>query len=627
MVFRVVVWGPGEVGGATLRAAHASPDFEVVGVKVYSPHKHGRDAGELVGIGPIGVTATTSKQEILALDADCVIVTPQFTAALEGLDDDVIDLLESGKSVVTTAAYHNVSLPNWYNSARTPTERMRVISRLGAARNASEQRQFALVRALTAVPALDWLTNPLFASVADKRVPARATPERLLRACRRGNTSLHGAGVHPTFMVERLMMRMCAALDSVSHVRFVEALDFSYAPDGMWGGLDVLGFGREITEIDNEFLLAKAGDFYYGDLTGNVGHALFGTGSDAVRIERTLRAIPAKHDFRVGSTTIRKGTAAVMHMSHRGYRSDGHHFFTNEECWFLGLEHRFHGADIPFDELPDPGGYSFEITGAPATIRGQLSYDGDPESSANPITAASARMLLDAIPGVCTGEPGIIIDDSTPKYLVAEPISLSSAFVTTDAVIAGPAEDVIALLEAGNNVLTTAELPESAVAEACRTAGATVYTGSTDAFMIERIVMTMIQGMLEVEHIDLTITGPGSDPSHAWTIANIARTRFGDRDVRIEREPGVHHGYRGDHRFVTITHRDGTGPIDYALRVTGAPCDLVARWEIDGPIDPSKLLRDAASAVRAAAPGILIDDPAPAYRLDDRLGDVGGNGH
>jgi hypothetical protein len=621
MVFRVVIWGPGEVGGATLRAAHASPDFEVVGVKVYSPHKHGRDAGELVGIGPIGVIATNSKQEILALDADCVIVAPQFTAVLEGLDDDVIDILESGKSVVTTAAYHNVSLPNWHNSARTPTERLRAISRLGAARNASERRQLAAIRALTAAPALDWLTNPILASVADKQVPARATPDRLLQACRRGNSSLHGAGVHPTFMVERLMLRMCAALDCVSHVRFVEALDFSYAPDGMWGGLDVLGFGRDLAEIDDEFLLAKAGDFYYGDLTGNVGHSLFGVGSDDVRIERTLRAIPAKHDFQVGSTTIRKGTAAVLHMSHRGYRSDGHHFFTNEESWFLGADHMFHGDDIPFDELPDQGGYSFEIAGERATIRGQLSYDGDPQTTANPITAASVRMLLDAIPRLCTGEPGIVIDDSTPKYRVNESDSSNSASMSTDAVLVGPADDVIALLKAGTNVVTTAGLPspEATVADACRVGRATVYAGSTHAFMIERVVMTMIQGMLDVDHIDLTITDSGSDPSHASTIANIAETRFGDREVRVEREPGVHRGYRGKHLFVTITHRDGTGPINYALRVTGAPADLVAHWEIDGPIDPSKLLRDAASAVREAAPGILVDDPAPAYQLDDRL--------
>ncbi len=41
-----------------------------------------------------------------------MIVTPQPRAVLEGLDADVIALLESGKSVVSTAAYHNVAMPN-----------------------------------------------------------------------------------------------------------------------------------------------------------------------------------------------------------------------------------------------------------------------------------------------------------------------------------------------------------------------------------------------------------------------------------------------------------------------------------------------------------------------------------
>jgi hypothetical protein len=126
--YRLIIWGPGEVGGAALRAAHASGRFEIVGVKVFSPHKHGRDAGELVGIGPIGVKATRSKAEILALDADCVIVTPQPRAVLEGLDDDVMALLESGKNVVSTAAYHNVAMPNWFNRARSPTARLREIA-------------------------------------------------------------------------------------------------------------------------------------------------------------------------------------------------------------------------------------------------------------------------------------------------------------------------------------------------------------------------------------------------------------------------------------------------------------------------------------------------------------------
>jgi len=41
---RLVFWGPGHIGGAALREVLKSPDrFDVVGARVYSPDKHGRD--------------------------------------------------------------------------------------------------------------------------------------------------------------------------------------------------------------------------------------------------------------------------------------------------------------------------------------------------------------------------------------------------------------------------------------------------------------------------------------------------------------------------------------------------------------------------------------------------------
>ena len=73
-------------------------DLDLVGALVYSEAKNGVDIGTLVGREPIGVTATTDVEQILKLDADCVLYTPR-TARL----DDVCRLLESGKNVVTTA--------------------------------------------------------------------------------------------------------------------------------------------------------------------------------------------------------------------------------------------------------------------------------------------------------------------------------------------------------------------------------------------------------------------------------------------------------------------------------------------------------------------------------------------
>ena len=96
-VLRVIQWATGGVGTemVTTILDHRR-DLQLVGARVYSDAKHGVDVGTLVGRQPIGVKATTDVEEILALDADCVLYAPQFTDI-----DDVCRLLESGKNVAT----------------------------------------------------------------------------------------------------------------------------------------------------------------------------------------------------------------------------------------------------------------------------------------------------------------------------------------------------------------------------------------------------------------------------------------------------------------------------------------------------------------------------------------------
>ena len=96
--YRVILWGPGSIGAELLTAIlDYRDDLQVVGVRVYSDAKNGVDAGTLVGRDPIGVAATTDVDEIVALDADCVIYTPR-----NGDLDDICTLLASGKNVATT---------------------------------------------------------------------------------------------------------------------------------------------------------------------------------------------------------------------------------------------------------------------------------------------------------------------------------------------------------------------------------------------------------------------------------------------------------------------------------------------------------------------------------------------
>jgi hypothetical protein len=95
--YRVVQWATGNVGSRSLRVVIEHPHMDLVGVYVHSADKVGRDAGELCGLGPVGIKATNGVDDIVALRADCVIYMQQGFNA-----DDVCRLLAAGSNVVTT---------------------------------------------------------------------------------------------------------------------------------------------------------------------------------------------------------------------------------------------------------------------------------------------------------------------------------------------------------------------------------------------------------------------------------------------------------------------------------------------------------------------------------------------
>jgi len=96
MRYRVIQWATGGVGRAAIQGVADHPELELVGCRVYGAAKAGRDAGELAGIRPLGVAATTDVDALLALDADCVLYSPLVADAAE-----VERILRSGKNVVT----------------------------------------------------------------------------------------------------------------------------------------------------------------------------------------------------------------------------------------------------------------------------------------------------------------------------------------------------------------------------------------------------------------------------------------------------------------------------------------------------------------------------------------------
>ena len=95
--YRVVQWATGNIGARALRAVIEHPGLVLAGVHVHSPDKAGRDAGELCGLAPVGITATRDLDDIVAAGADCVLYMPLRLDA-----DELCRLLASGANVVTT---------------------------------------------------------------------------------------------------------------------------------------------------------------------------------------------------------------------------------------------------------------------------------------------------------------------------------------------------------------------------------------------------------------------------------------------------------------------------------------------------------------------------------------------
>jgi hypothetical protein len=93
---KIIQWYTGDIARHQIRVIHACPSMELVGAFVHHAEKAGLDAGEIAGIGPIGVIASNDIDAMLALDADCVLYNPPMERY-----DEIIRILASGKNVIS----------------------------------------------------------------------------------------------------------------------------------------------------------------------------------------------------------------------------------------------------------------------------------------------------------------------------------------------------------------------------------------------------------------------------------------------------------------------------------------------------------------------------------------------
>lgn len=306
---RVVQWATGAVGGAQLRAVIDDPDLELVGVFVYSPDKVGVDAGTLVGRAPTRVMTTDDKAEILALDADVVLHAASKGFAANTNTDDIVALLASGKSVITTTSYNHL-----------PTYGEDVAARIDA-------------------------------------------------ACRAAGTRFHAAGEHPGFMFERLATSVTGLCQRVDRITVQEFVDCSGLTEPKML-IELMGMGKHPEEISVASPMFRAVSVQYEQALAAAADTLR-MPVDEIRHE--IRTATVDHDVEVACGTLPAGSVVGQILSWSAYRDGRPALVAEEywTCtaipeWNLAADDQFlvrviiEGApgitvDLHVDRAPIPG--------------------------------------------------------------------------------------------------------------------------------------------------------------------------------------------------------------------------------------------------------------------------------
>lgn len=329
--YRVIQWATGVVGSAALKYFIENPVIELVGVLVTNPDKVGKDASDLVGLPKTGVLATNDEEAIVAMDADCVLFAPSM---MTPPIDMVCRLLESGKNVVS--------------------------------------------------PAGPFLPN--------KFIPEEAA--RVEAACRKGNSSFHGCGIHPGYSGDILPITLLRLMNRVDCVEVSEVIDKVRNPMIY---TEIMGFGSDCDELlANPRRSPETYKFFYSSMA-MIAEAL---GVEIEKVTVKFEVAKALKDISHEFGLVKAGTCGGQHYEWTAW-SGGAPIIVYHFYWQLGQD---------IDPVWETGEamYRVRIHGDPPLechLMGQQEADGRHPFLGLPWTGLVGCTV---VPQVCDAPAGVV---------------------------------------------------------------------------------------------------------------------------------------------------------------------------------------------------------------------------
>src|ERR1700744_4922707 len=350
-MYRVGVWGAGSMGLIALRGVIDHPELRLVDLVVHSDAKSGRDAGELCGAGPVGVTATQDPAALLSGDADVVVYAAAANLRPAEALADMGAILRAGKNGVSGVVVPLV-YPDGVDAGFTAPLR-----EAGAA----------------------------------------------------GGASFFTTGIDSGFANDVLPLALTGVSRVIESVRVTEMFNYATYPD-KGAVYEILGFGKP-----PEFVAfaAAPGMFTFG--WGPVLHRLSaGLGVKVDNIEENVERVVAEESFDTPTGHIAAGTVGAMRSTLTGY-VDGKPTFVIDHVtrmrddiapdWpqpHISISPR----NLGYGQASGRGLYRGEIEGSPA-MRCEFEMADDHDHDLGARVAGASRMV-NVIPAVCQAQPGLL---------------------------------------------------------------------------------------------------------------------------------------------------------------------------------------------------------------------------